>query len=65
MPTETLIDLIADLMESDDESRSKQSGYLEEHYLSGSIEERALIDKCFIALCGYSLKRLIGGNKDV
>ena len=55
----TLIDKIQDALLSDDDDREEQSEYLTEAYKAASQESKEAIDKCFIALCGWSLKSLI------
>ena len=56
---ESTINLIENLMRSDDECRVKQSKYLEKHYEESTGYAKQQIDLCFIALCGYSLETLI------
>ena len=55
----TLIDRIQEELLSDDEDREEQSEYLKRYYTESSEAERRMIDLCFIALCGWSLKTLM------
>lgn len=55
----TIIDRIENLMQTDDEDREKQSRRLVDEYSSAARSAQEVIDGCFIALCGYSLKTLI------
>lgn len=55
----SLIDHIQEEMLADDEDREKQSEYLKEAYEDASEKEKKSIDRCFIALCGWSLKTLL------
>ena len=55
----SLIDRVQEEMLADDEDREKQSDYLKEAYEDASENEKKAIDRCFIALCGWSLKTLL------
>ena len=62
MEEQTLIDKVEKAMSSDDEDREYESEILLTTYEEATTEEKAKIDKCFIALCGWSLKTLIDGE---
>ncbi|KTC94889.1 hypothetical protein [Legionella feeleii] len=53
----TLIEKIIEAILSDDASTAKQSEILIRIYENSS--NQALIDDCFICLCGYGLKTLM------
>lgn len=55
-----LIDYIDSEMGNDDEDRDDQSEQLERVYLEASDEAKAVLDKAFICLCGWSLTNLVG-----
>lgn len=56
-----IIEKIFDLMENDSEDSEKQSAILEDFYNKAKQDPKILdlVDKCFIALCGYSLTTII------
>jgi hypothetical protein len=64
MDEQTLIDRVEQAMQTDDEDREKQSGYLADCYNEATTAGKRLIDECFIALCGWSLKSLIDGENE-
>ena len=61
----TLIDSIQEEMLSDDDNRERQSDYLKEAYEDASENEKKAIDRCFTALCGWSLKTLLEWQKEI
>lgn len=60
----TLIDFIEEQMMTDDEDRYEQSVYLAVLYEKASQQDKELIDKVFIYLCGYSLNTLLDMNHE-
>jgi len=59
MTEETLIDRILAQMLFDDED---DSTILETLYTNSNTQEKALLDKAFVAVCGWTLETLIAGN---
>jgi hypothetical protein len=62
MEEQTLIDKVEEAMSTDDVGRARQSGILLDTYDEATTQEKAKIDDCFIALCGWSLQTLIAGE---
>jgi hypothetical protein len=54
-----LIEIITREMADDEDNLTKQSELLEEAYLEADEAGKALLDKAFICLCGWSLQHLI------
>lgn len=64
--TERTINILARVeraMASDDERQDKQSSIIEEAYREASPNGQALLDRVFVALCGYSLETILTGNE--
>ena len=53
----SLIELIIDLMLSDDDCVAKQSEYLQEIYAKST--NKTELDEAFVCLCGYSMESLM------
>jgi predicted transcriptional regulator len=54
-----LINAVEDAMSSDDADRDRQSEKLDTLYSEATDVERAVLDKAFVCLCGWTLKTLI------
>ena len=58
-----LIEKIYEEMSTDSDGNDKQAEILQNEYAEATIDQQTAIDRVFIALCGWSLKTLIEGNK--
>lgn len=61
----TLVDKIADAIESDDEVRSDLSLEIKKEYAAADKATKKAIDRIFIHLCGWSLDTLIHGQENI
>lgn len=59
MKIKSLRELVIGVMESDDSYLEKDGVNIKIAYNKATYMEKALVDKVFILLCGYSLERLI------
>jgi hypothetical protein len=59
MKIKSLRDVIIEVMESDDSYLEKDGVNIKIAYNEAANMEKALLDKVFILLCGYSLETLI------
>lgn len=59
MEIKSLRELVIGVMESDDSYLEKDGVNIKIAYNKATYMEKALVDKVFILLCGYSLERLI------
>ena len=55
----TLYEKIQEAMDTDDVSIEECSEGLEEVYRCATPNEKLMIDRCFINLCGWSIKTLL------
>ena len=60
-----LIGKIYEEMATDCDSDDNQAGILQDEYTATTVDQQKAIDRVFIALCGWSLKTLIGGHEVV
>ena len=49
-------------MLEDDANTQKQSDIIKSTYENANDTQKALMDECFIALCGYSLESILSDN---
>ena len=54
-----IIEKVLELMQEDDANPAKQNQIIKSTYENANDLQKELIDECFIALCGYSLKNII------
>jgi hypothetical protein len=57
-----LIERIARAIETNEDDSGQQSANIAVEYRRATTQEQYLLDRVFIALCGYSLKTLIEGR---
>jgi hypothetical protein len=58
-----LIEKVFEEMSTDADGNEKQAEIMEQEYIDATEDQKKVIDRVFIALCGWTLKTLIEGHE--
>ena len=58
-----LIEKVFKEMSTDADGNGRQAQIMENEYMDATVDQQKVIDRVFIALCGWSLKTLIEGHE--